>query len=253
MPEERKIPSRLDGALVLLVGGFPDYQESREELSDGESREMQDQTVRIQEAIISLSRAVFSAGGKLALADDPLLTPLVAQIASEYWEPEAIETPLSSIERSNRGREPVIVYQARKTLSEEENFLQAGYVRVQAEMPSEVAAVVAIGGNERQHEQFGLWLERRRRTPVYVISSTGGLAGREGARSMEGNEEANDDQLWQKLQSARSEIRFPVSKERSTEREEREPRVEEQVPEFRYSLYPLLMSNIVEDVAKRRG
>jgi hypothetical protein len=251
MPEERKIPDRLDGALVLLVGGIPDYQESREELSDGQSRELQDQTVRVQEAVMSLSRAVFSAGGRLALADDPLLTPLVAQIASEYWEPAPIETPFPSIERSNREGEPVIVYQARKTSSKEENLLQAGYVRIQAEMPSEVAAVVAIGGNEQQHEQFGLWLERRGRIPFYIIASTGGLAGREGLRFIEGNEEVNDDQLWQKLQTVRSEIRFPVTKERSTEREEPESMVEEQVPEFRYSLYPLLMSNIVEDVVKR--
>jgi hypothetical protein len=49
MPKERKIPNRLDGALVLLVGGIPEHQESREELSDGQLRELQDQTVRVQE------------------------------------------------------------------------------------------------------------------------------------------------------------------------------------------------------------
>jgi len=253
MAEERRRSIRLDGALVLLLGGIPDYQESREEMSDGQLVESEDQIIRIQEAVISLCRAVFSAGGRLALADDPLLTPLIAQIAAEYWEPAPIETSLSPNERRNREREPVIVYQPKKIFSNEENFLLAGYVRVQSEMPSEVAAVVAIGGSEEQHAQFGSWFERRRRTPIYVIGSTGGLASKEGIRNMDVNEEANDDELWHRLQAARREIKFPVSAEQFTERERREPADEEQVPDFRYSLYPLLMSNIVEDLAKRRG
>jgi hypothetical protein len=253
MVEERRIPNRLDGGLVLLLGGIPDYQRSDEALSDGDSLEAEDQVIRVQEAVISLSRAVFSAGGRLALADDPLLTPLVAQLASEYWEPAPIETLPSGDERGNREREPVIVYQPKKIFSKEENFLQAGYVRVQSEMPSEVAAVVAIGGGEEQHYQFASWLERKERIPIYVIGSTGGWASKEGPRYREVIEEANDEQLWEKLQSVRNEIRFPVSKERFAEQEEPEPTVEEQVPEFRYSLYPLLMSNIVDDVAKRRG
>jgi hypothetical protein len=253
MVEERRMGNRLGGALILLLAGVPDYQRGDEELPDGESSDSEDQMIRVQEAVVSLSRAVFSAGGRLALEDDPLLTPLVAQLASEYWEPAPIETQSSGDERSHREREPVIVYQPKKIFSKEENFLQAGYVRVQSEMPSEVAAVVAIGGGEEQHYEFASWLERRGPIPIYVVGSTGGWASREGPRYREITEEANDEQLWQKLQSLRNEIRFPVPKEEFAERGEREPTVEEHVPEFRYSLYPLLMFNIVEDVAKRRG
>jgi len=251
MAEEHLRSKRLKDAVILLVYGVPEPKEGGEDISDEQVRNMEDQITRVDEAVTSLARAVFSANGRLAFADDALLTPLIAQIASEYWEPPAIEPAEPPGERKREGLEPVIVYEPRSELAEIEAFTRPGYVRVQDEIPSELAAVIAIGGTSKQSHQFATWQNRAGKIAFYTIASAGGLAASLREKSPL-SDSSNDIRLWERIESARKEITFPVD-EKQFNNEERAELPEERIPEFRYSIYPLLMSNIVDEVAKRLG
>src|SRR5450755_2281792 len=86
-----KIPRRrsLYGNTVVLLGGPID--ESRAVELDESAEIDDDLIVRQEEAVIALARAVFARGGRLALRYDLSFTPLVIQVANEYFEPAPAE------------------------------------------------------------------------------------------------------------------------------------------------------------------
>jgi hypothetical protein len=60
-------------------------------------------SVEIEEAVVSLARAVFSRGGRLVFGGHPSISPLVASVAAEYFPAGEIED----------GMEPVWIFQSR--------------------------------------------------------------------------------------------------------------------------------------------
>ena len=252
MPDEHAKSKRLNGAVILMLCGVPELSQSGEDASDDEVEKMEDQITRVEEAVISLSRAVFSAAGRLAFPDDVLLTPLVSQIASEYWEPVYIESAELQEERKQVGLEPIVVYEPRSELAEMETSVRRGYVHIQPEMPSNLAAVIAIGGNKMQSTRFARWQNQTEKIPFYVVASTGGVAATLLVNSPF-SDVSDDGRLWQRIESARKEISFPISERPFSDEEHAEISKGEYIPDFRYSIYPLLMSNIVDEVAERLG
>jgi hypothetical protein len=69
------------GRTLLLVADFP-YE--RDEGTDSEL------FVAIEEAILSLCRAVFDAGGRIACRVDHVVAPLALEVAAEYAPPEPV-------------------------------------------------------------------------------------------------------------------------------------------------------------------
>jgi hypothetical protein len=168
-------------------------------------------SVEIEEAVVSLARAVFSNQGRLVFGGHPSISPLVASVAAEYFPPRHIPP----------GQEPVWIYQSeafRKVIprstqrleelgyarihwidkenNEEFSFASAGKEqcleslrRMREEMidlkpgkdqpfiPSQPppVAMVAIGGMEGVIREARLFLEK---TPgrVYVLGTTAGAA-----------------------------------------------------------------------------
>src|ERR1700692_2678447 len=104
MPRERS--AHLSGIRIGLAGRPLDILAERESVESevhedyGLSREQE--AVSIDEAIISLARAVFSESGTMVFEDHPLLTPLLEDIALEYWQvPQLEERKKESLEFSN--------------------------------------------------------------------------------------------------------------------------------------------------------
>jgi len=124
-------------------------------------------------------------------------------------------------------------------------MFRLGYAQSQPEVPSELAAAVVIGGTYEQLNEFRKWLGRDRRPPIYFVESTGGAATKL-AQEFHDITESLDDQIWRKLEPARKNITFP---ELARGEERAALPAEESVPEFRYAIYPLLMSIIVDELA----
>jgi hypothetical protein len=152
----------------------------------------------IEEAVLSLARAVFAQQGRLVFGGHPTISPLVASVASEYFP-----------ERRRRSEDPpVIIYQSkayekwipnstaaleemgyaeiRWTEKQEGEEFQPGLEKEQclkslhhmrARMFEETAPIVMVagGGMEGVIREARLFLEM---TPheVYVLESTGGAS-----------------------------------------------------------------------------
>src|SRR5262245_19564992 len=83
----------LRGQTILLVGG----SYALEELTADTNTAPDEISIREEEAVLSLARAVFARGGRLAFWHDPVVTPLAVETALEYWVPPSAE---GSSERS---------------------------------------------------------------------------------------------------------------------------------------------------------
>lgn len=88
-------------------------------------RERENRTsIEIEEAVLSLARAVFSRGGRLVFGGHPSISPLVASVAAEYFPPREIRS----------GREPVWIFQSKafeKVIPKATTRLQElGYARI---------------------------------------------------------------------------------------------------------------------------
>jgi hypothetical protein len=109
---------RLRGKSVFLSASIPSlgrgkaYQ--RKYWEDG----MPDDWIEIEQAVISLCRAVFSEGGRLVFGGHPNITPLVASVAAEYYPPKE-ELDVSKAEEDSDEKPadddsaPVVVYQSK--------------------------------------------------------------------------------------------------------------------------------------------
>lgn len=69
---------RLLGRTILLSASVPDPER------DERFFQIPDAAFQIEQAVVSLARAVFAAGGRLAFGGHPSISPLVALIAGEY-------------------------------------------------------------------------------------------------------------------------------------------------------------------------
>jgi hypothetical protein len=67
-------------------------------------RTLTEQSVEIEEAVLSLARAVFSEQGRLVFGAHPSISPLIASVAAEYFPPHW---------DASGGEAPVIIYQSK--------------------------------------------------------------------------------------------------------------------------------------------
>jgi hypothetical protein len=199
------------------------------------SREQE--AVAIDEAIVSLARAVFSESGTMVFEDHPLLTPLLEEIALEYWQVPELETDRKELGEIPQPRMLVIGHA--KSPQESWSPRVPTLLNYTPEIPEDFNAIVFVAN---QVQDFQRWRDRRA-ARKYIIPSTGGMAREAGPVQ----EFINlDDDLWRLIQGRRSEIRYEDSRERDV----RKP-FQQEVPEFRYAAYPLLMRRIVEEVIRR--
>jgi hypothetical protein len=70
----------LDGRAVFLSASVPAAERSEA------YRRVPDAPLRIDEAVVSLARAVFSHNGRLVFGGHPAISPLVAMVAAEYHD-----------------------------------------------------------------------------------------------------------------------------------------------------------------------
>ncbi|WBQ16782.1 hypothetical protein [Sphingobium yanoikuyae] len=90
----------LQGRCILLSASVPDTER------DHRFRQIDDAAFQIEQAVVSLARAVFSAGGRLVFGGHPSISPLVSIVAGEYRPPVRAES------REERPPAQVIIYQS---------------------------------------------------------------------------------------------------------------------------------------------
>jgi hypothetical protein len=242
----------LRGETVLLVGGSPSIEES---VVDPDTT-FDELSTRIDEAVISLARAVFARGGRLAFWHDPVVTPLVVETALEYWVPPSAEGPSErSFEFATSGRSVAIV------LGEPEewerdwyNFrIRVGHFTFSAEQDwqrLEPSRIVCLGGDRRVFERLQPLRQNNRRWPrAFAIPTTGGAA-HDLVREMADVVVDAETAIWLELESRRTQVFFSPP-ERTEDVNSRDaalsyPSEEDGIPQFQFSIYPLVMSLILD-------
>jgi hypothetical protein len=201
--------SRLKGRRIFLSASVPKPESAKR------YHRVEDAHLEIEEAVVSLARAVFTEGGVLVFGGHPAISPLVAMVAGEYIRPRFVEGQGEEVQT------PIQIYQSRAFeghLPDETLMMfRAGYAtlhwteavdgerfdpdaprdrprcpgslhHMRERMIGETApeAMVCIGGMEGVEQEVEIFRELRRGEPIYVFGETGGasalLARREGLR-----------------------------------------------------------------------
>ena len=199
-------PANLSGKAIFLSASVPSKERSKQ------YRRIDNAATSIEEAVLAVTRAVFSAGGKLVFGAHPSISPLVASVIGEYFAPEitSLEKRDQSKSEESELRTHVLMYQslAWEKQWEERSRELAEYPQVHLEwieaVPGEKvdpaklsdrqvpksmeqmsrrmisdtmpAAMVTIGGMEGVEEEVKLFMELCPGKPVFVFSTTGGAA-----------------------------------------------------------------------------
>ena len=239
---------------VLLLGGRLGESNRNGQLQDDhfDVSSNDEADIRIEEAVLSLARATFVRGWRLAFQHDPVVTPIVVEVALEYWQ--SLPAEERGVENRRFSGEPIVMFGAELEDHDRaliERALQIGCIKV---VPTSrltevsVSRVVCIGGST-EVDDYVNWLENNAsNVPIFAIPSTGGAAYDLRDRSGIANPEPSVTEL---IVSRRSEMHFdPPRQEASSERVQGsrqqfdlEP---ERVPQFRYALYPLLVNLILD-------
>lgn len=233
------IPSPLAGRTVFLLGGAVEDEEFTAD--PGYDSAIDEQNLRIEEAVASIVRAVLARGARLGLVDDSVFTPLALQICNEYWEPAPAEgTPA----HSEDDLAPILIFGQIPALPDEaaswyQQGVNAGmvqYVSPYQQFSQPAALAICVGGVSNLDNIVGSFLKRN--LPVFTLPSTGGAA-RQIAH------ERNVVDVETKLLAEIARRRGSGSD--VSEAPERGVTVEEErMPEFVYSAYPLLISIILD-------
>lgn len=195
--------SRLNQAAVFLSASVPAKERGQK------YQRIENAAVCIEEAVIAVARAVFSAGGNLVFGGHPSISPLVASVLREYQAPEV--GPDAKVEHSEGQPQPkVTMYQSKvwepfwaeesKRLAENqlvefhwtpivegESISQSRMDGPQApksmtEMRKEMIkrtspiAMIIIGGMEGTEEEAEVFAEFRPGRPIFALATTGGAA-----------------------------------------------------------------------------
>jgi hypothetical protein len=232
----------LRGKQILLFARVPEIDQNPEvDLSEDGVRELEEVAITVEQAIVSLGRAVFSAKGRLVFAHHPFVSGLLAQVALEYWEPPELES--GQVPRPELYK-PVTIFPSQFHISEEEKsgLDPIGVVSFASERPDDLAAAILIGGDNDDQRHFRALSEQRMDgMSFYVIGSTGGAAS--GLSETMRDQGEFDRKLWFELSHSLERLRVEAHSEGAN--------AEETIPEFRYASYPLLMHRIVTDIAER--
>lgn len=259
-PSTLKRRNALQGKTVLLSASVPSEKRSER------YRRIDDAAYEIEQAVISLARAVFSEGGRLVFGGHPAISPLVAMVVGEYREPRFAE----SIEERQLG--PVEIFQSRAFdgyLPDDTLLMyKLGYASIhwvnavgqerfqpraedtETSCPKSLRkmredmfesarpdAMVCIGGMEGLEEEVNLGLQRTPHLPIFVLERTGGAAALLHERSD------------QRLRMIDTEVIDDLERIRATSKNESLTGI----PSRRALVpYPLVMQIIVDEISKRR-
>ena len=189
---------RLNGCSVFLSASVPSPARAER------YRRVEDAHLEIEEAVVSLARAVFSERGTLVFGGHPAISPLVAMVAGEYITPrhedrgEAAATPIQIYQsRAFEGflpDETLMMFRAGyATLHwidavDGERFEPAAsrdlpvcprslqFMRERMIRDTAPVAMVCIGGMEGVEREVEVFHEIRGDAPIYVFGETGGAA-----------------------------------------------------------------------------
>ena len=228
----------LKDKIVLLVGGQLNQSEgAASESHNFEIQSADEADVRIEEAIIALARAVFGRGGRLAFRHDPVVTPLVIEVALEYWQ-------------SLPGDRPVLIFAPELEFEELDAYaspISCAELREDYKFGELVAhKIVYVGGSQGLINEVAAQ-NLARPGNVFAIASTGGVA-----QSVVDQNTALDPEtkIIETIYSLQREMLYrPPSEEEMIDPSSRDETLrlqEGQIPNFRYSLYPLVMESILE-------
>ena len=183
---------------ILLSASVPSKQRDEKYLK------IKNAQIQIEEAVISLSRNIFQAGGQVIFGGDPSISPLVQMVASEY----SINRDIENHMRNEKEAKPINIFQSKayENYIPKETFalLSLGYAEIfwidaiQGEkfnpkineeqckkslnhmrremIKRNIDAFVCIGGMEGVEEEFNLFRECNPEKPVYILKSTGGAS-----------------------------------------------------------------------------
>jgi SLOG cluster3 family len=190
---------RLRGVSVFLSASVPDPRR------DQRFNRIADAPFHVEQAVVSLARAVFSEDGRLVFGGHPSISPLVAIVAGEYRDPNLTEGG------EERAPAPVVIYQSeafRESIPHdtelliqlglaEEHWIKAvdgehfvpGKGSAHEQCPrsliamrlamiedTDPAAMVCIGGMEGVLLEAEMFRAERENRPVFTLARTGGAA-----------------------------------------------------------------------------
>jgi hypothetical protein len=206
-PSDLAPKARLQGVAVFLSASVPVPERAKE------YRRIPEAPLRIEEAVVSIARAIFIEGGTLVFGGHPSISPLVARVADHYYLPAPAEELEHKDLRESQleWRNPsVVIYQSRawEPLWAEATKRLTGHplVRVQwvegepgekvdskiKDRPQALAslrrmreamiketspeAMIAVGGMRGVLDEAALFAELRPGVPIFVLATTGGAA-----------------------------------------------------------------------------
>jgi hypothetical protein len=239
------------GQIVLLVGGAVDALKDQG-LSDEHDFDVvstDELDIRIEEAALALSGAVFSRGWRLGFRHNPIFTPLALEVVIDYWQPLPGEES-----GSERGRAtPLLIFGNTFDVDDREQTEQALHIGCASLLPEEelnyetLSRVVCVGGTREVEKQIGLISEKIPQVPIFTIPSTGGAAQAIVDRPGITNAEPN---IVREIVARRLEARFePPHSDEVSDSDKRlfaKSLEHERIPRFRYAIYPILMDMILE-------
>lgn len=103
---EQHRPGRLRGRRVFLSASVPVPERA------ARYRRVADAHLEIEEAVVSLARAVFTEGGTLVFGGHPAISPLVAVVAGEYITPRDVGAIAPQMGVAAESNTPGVVEQA---------------------------------------------------------------------------------------------------------------------------------------------
>jgi len=191
---------------VLLSASVP--SEKRSERYNEVYTKIKNAQIQIEEAIITLCRNIFHAGGRIIFGGHPSISPLVAMIASEFADSDNDEMEHLGVE--NRNDKKIIIYQSRayeEVIPKETSILfELGYseikwvdavdnekcdlniknqtqcdksllsMRTKMIHENEIDALVCIGGMDGVEKEFELFREYKPTAKIFILETTGGAS-----------------------------------------------------------------------------
>lgn len=249
----------LRGRTIFLSASVPTPDRGFERIEDA--------AFEIEQAVISLARSIFSAGGTLVFGGHPSISPLVAMVAGEYQPAflaesgEGERAPLTTIYQSEAFRERAVeanflifklqsakvVWTPVRRDSGETQSIDGSLFDMRTAMVEQTApaAMVCIGGMDGVHEEVEIYRKYFPRRPVFVLGRTGGASGilaLQKGTSFDVIDLRIEADLQRRRQDHRGESDIQAEEKRKVRGDERfkTPAVP----------YPLIMQNIVQQVAK---
>jgi hypothetical protein len=206
MPIQHGEPeSRLHGITIFLSASVPSPERA------DEYERIEEAPLRIEEAVVSIARAIFVEGGTLVFGAHPSISPLVARVADHYYLPAPAEETNERRPQEIKWKNPsVIIYQSQvwqpywakiteqlslhplvnirwTPVENDETVDPAVKDRPQAPLSMErmrsdmirdtsPIAMIAIGGMKGVLDEAGTFRDLRPGNPIFTLATTGGAA-----------------------------------------------------------------------------